>query len=81
VGEMTRRARRAGFDTLTAFTHDPRFFIRQNFSIVPHVWVPEKIVHTCLSCPLFQRCTQYAMLLPLHAIARYGVAPAARRVA
>jgi len=77
VGEMTTRARAAGFATLTAFTHDPRFFIRQNFSIVPHVWVPEKIVNTCLACPLFRRCTQYAMLLSLDAVRRYG-RPAAR---
>ncbi len=79
VGEMTTRARAAGFETLTAFTNDPRFFIRQNFSIVPHVWVPEKIANTCLTCPLFRRCTQYAMLLPLDAVRRYS--PPAARVA
>jgi len=79
VGEMTTRARAAGFETLTAFTNDPRFFIRQNFSIVPHVWVPEKITSTCLTCPLFRRCTQYAMLLPLDAVRRYS--PPAARVA
>jgi amino-acid N-acetyltransferase len=78
VGEMSRLARAAGFETLTAFTHDPRFFIRQNFSIVPHVWVPEKITSTCLACPLFRQCSQYAMLLPLDAVRRYGPAPAAR---
>ena len=79
VGEMTTRARAAGFETLTAFTNDPRFFIRQNFSIVPHVWVPEKITSTCLTYPLFRRCTQYAMLLPLDAVRRYS--PPAARVA
>jgi len=79
VGEMTSRAKAAGFETLTAFTHDPRFFIRQNFSIVPHVWVPEKIVNTCLDCPLFRRCSQYAMLLPLDAVRRFS--PPAARVA
>jgi amino-acid N-acetyltransferase len=79
VGEMTTRARAAGFETLTAFTNDPRFFIRQNFSIVPHVWVPEKIANTCLTCPLFRRCTQHAMLLPLDAVRRYS--PPAARVA
>jgi len=79
VGEMTARAKAAGFETLTAFTHDPRFFIRQNFSIVPHVWVPEKIVNTCLDCPLFRRCSQYAMLLPLDAVRRFS--PPAARVA
>jgi amino-acid N-acetyltransferase len=78
VGQMRARARAAGFETLTAFTHDPRFFIRQNFSIVPHVWVPEKITSTCLSCPLFRRCSQYAMLLPLDAVRRYSAPPAAK---
>lgn len=78
VGEMKDRARAAGFETLTAFTHDPRFFIRQNFSIVPHLRVPEKIAHTCLSCPLFRRCGQYAMLLPLEAVQHQVVRPAAR---
>jgi len=79
VSEMTARAKAAGFETLTAFTHDPRFFIRQNFSIVPHVWVPEKIVSTCLDCALFRRCSQYAMLLPLDAVRRFS--PPATRVA
>jgi amino-acid N-acetyltransferase len=79
--DLRRRARAAGFESLTAFTHDPRFFMRQNFSIVPHVRVPEKIATTCVSCPLFRNCTQYAMLLPLEAVARYRVAAPARRVA
>jgi amino-acid N-acetyltransferase len=79
--DLRRRARAAGFQSLTAFTHDPRFFMRQNFSIVPHVRVPEKIATTCVSCPLFRNCTQYAMLLPLEAVARYRVAAPARRVA
>ena len=78
VEELRRRARAGGYRTLTAFTHDPRFFIRQNFSIVPHVWVPEKIEHDCRSCPLFRRCAQYAMLLPLDAVTRYVAAPAVR---
>ncbi|HUF47354.1 MAG TPA: GNAT family N-acetyltransferase [Vicinamibacterales bacterium] len=77
VDELKRRARAAGFDSLTAFTHDPRFFIRQNFSIVPHLWVPAKVVNTCVPCPLFRNCAQYAMLLPLEAVARV----AERRVA
>jgi hypothetical protein len=35
------------------------------FTIVPHMWVPEKIGHDCTSCPLFRRCGQYAVTLPL----------------
>lgn len=80
IDHLHDRAKASGFQTLCAFTHDARFFIRQGFSIVPHVWLPEKIVTDCLSCPLFRRCGQYAMVRPVHAIARY-VAPAARRVA
>jgi amino-acid N-acetyltransferase len=82
VSELQRRARAAGFHTLCAFTHDPRFFVRQNFSIVPHLWLPEKISTDCVGCPLFRKCQQYAMVLSLDAVTRYGVArPAARRVA
>jgi N-acetylglutamate synthase-like GNAT family acetyltransferase len=81
VGALRGRAKAAGFDRLCAFTHAPRFFIRQNFSIVPHLWLPEKIARTCLGCPLFRRCSQYAMVTSLHAIARYAVSPAARKVA
>ena len=35
------------------------------FSIVPHLWLPEKIFTDCVKCPSFQRCGQYAMMLPL----------------
>lgn len=35
------------------------------FTIVPHMWVPEKIAHDCTSCPLFRRCGQYAVTLTL----------------
>ena len=71
VGELQDRARVAGFDSLSAFAHDPRFFVRQNFSIVPHVWMSEKIARDCLDCPLFQRCRQYAMVLPLTTAVAY----------
>lgn len=72
VDELRRRARASGHTTLTAFTHDPRVFIRQNFSIVPHTWVPEKIAVDCTACPLFRRCDQHAMILPLKETVRYA---------
>ena len=75
VQELRRRAEAAGFETLSAFTHDPRFFVRQNFSIVPHLWVPEKINTDCLACPMFRQCQQYAMLLPLREMPKYVAAP------
>ena len=80
VDELRDRANSGGFDTLCAFTHDPRFFVRQGFSIVPHVWVPEKISTDCVDCPLFRKCQQYAMVLPLEEPARYiGVDSPERR--
>jgi len=78
IEELRRRARTLGFDQLCAFTHDARFFVRQGFSIVPHVWVSEKIVTDCLTCPLFRRCGQHAMVLPLHAVAQYAAADSRR---
>jgi amino-acid N-acetyltransferase len=74
VGELQTRAKALGFETLSAFTHDPRFFVRQNFSIVPHLWVPEKIATDCVGCPLFRKCEQYAMVLSLVEVPR-RVAP------
>jgi hypothetical protein len=37
------------------------------FSIVPHVWLPEKIVTDCHACPHFRQCGQYAVV---HDLAR-----------
>jgi amino-acid N-acetyltransferase len=54
-----------GFSTLCAFTHDPSHFVRLGFTIVPHVWVPEKVERDCRSCAQFRRCGQYAVTLPL----------------
>jgi amino-acid N-acetyltransferase len=54
-----------GYAALCAFTHEPSHFVRMGFTIVPHVWVPEKIVHDCTACALFRRCGQYAVTLPL----------------
>jgi amino-acid N-acetyltransferase len=54
-----------GFSTLCAFTHEPSHFVRLGFTIVPHVWVPEKIERDCRSCAQFRRCGQYAVTLPL----------------
>jgi amino-acid N-acetyltransferase len=54
-----------GFATLCAFTHEPGHFVRLGFTLVPHIWVPEKIAHDCTGCSLFRRCGQYAVTLPL----------------
>ena len=67
VTELASGAVSRGFATLCAFTHQPSHFVRMGFTIVPHMWVPEKIAHDCTSCPLFRRCGQYAVTLPLRA--------------
>jgi amino-acid N-acetyltransferase len=67
VEELRRRARRDGFEKLCAFTHAPAYFIPMGFSIVPHAWLLEKLTTDCVRCPLFRRCGQYAMVVPLEA--------------
>jgi len=62
VDELRRRARAGRYRTLCAFTHDPRFFVRFGFSIVPHTWLPEKVAADCWSCSQFQKCGQYAVV-------------------
>ena len=68
VEELRVRARREGYDKLCAFTHAPAYFIQMGFSIVPHLWIPEKIFTDCVKCPQFRKCGQYAMVLPLDSI-------------
>lgn len=84
VTALADRARELGYVTLCAFTHQPAHFIRLGFSIVPHVWVPEKIAHDCVGCSLFRHCGQYAVSLPLRAGAGLrleATAPPTRAVA
>jgi amino-acid N-acetyltransferase len=82
VSALAARARAEGFERLCAFAHEPAFFVRRGFSIVPHTWLPEKIAHDCYSCPLFRDCGQYAVVFDLdqeflqtgvHADVRAGV--------
>ena len=77
VDELGRRARREGFDTMCAFTHTPGYFIHMGFSIVPHLWLPEKIHTDCVKCPLFRQCGQYAMVVPLESLREADEAHAA----
>jgi amino-acid N-acetyltransferase len=65
VDELRRRARREGFEKLCAFTHAPAYFIHMGFSIVPHLWLAEKVFTDCVKCPQFRQCGQYAMVVPL----------------
>ena len=59
---------RRGFDDLCVFAHQPAYFAHMGFSIVPHTWLPEKIMADCRSCPLFRRCEQFAMVTDLDAV-------------
>jgi amino-acid N-acetyltransferase len=84
VTALADRAREMGYVTLCAFTHQPAHFIRLGFSIVPHVWVPEKIAHDCVSCSQFRHCGQYAVSLSLRAgsgLRLEAAAPPTRAVA
>jgi amino-acid N-acetyltransferase len=65
VDELVHRATAAGYDKLCAFTHAAGYFVQLGFSLVPHVWVPEKIETDCRSCAQFRRCGQYAVVLTL----------------
>src|SRR5262245_50281241 len=54
VQELRQRGRRGGFEKLCAFTHKPGYFIQMGFSIVPHLWLTEKVFSDCVKCPLFR---------------------------
>jgi amino-acid N-acetyltransferase len=77
VSELAARATSAGYATLCAFSHDPAHFVKLGFTIVPHIWMPEKIAHDCTGCALFRRCGQYAVRLAL----KQGIAAAPERSA
>jgi amino-acid N-acetyltransferase len=70
VRHIASAATSSGFSTLCAFTHEPSHFVRMGFTIVPHIWVPEKIAHDCTACSLFRRCGQYAVTFTLRANVR-----------
>ena len=67
VDELRTRARAAGYDDLCVFAHQPAYFAHIGFSIVPHTWLPEKIMADCRSCALFRQCGQFAMVIGLDA--------------
>jgi amino-acid N-acetyltransferase len=69
VAELRNRARLDGYDKLCAFTHAPGYFSQMGFSIVPHLWLPEKISTDCVRCPRFRQCGQYAMVVSIEAVA------------
>ena len=62
---LVRHAVTNGHQRLCAFTHGPAYFIRLGFSIIPHLWVREKVFSDCVGCPLFRTCGQHAVVLAL----------------
>ena len=79
IGALGAQARRVGFSTLCAFTHGPGPFVRLGFSIVPHVWFPEKVALDCRACHKFRRCGQHAVALALDGSPLRAPAPSYRR--
>jgi amino-acid N-acetyltransferase len=79
IDHLVEEALAEGRKRLCAFTHQPGYFVRLGFSIVPHLWLREKVFTDCVGCPLFRACGQHAMMLKLDELR--STAPGARRVA
>jgi amino-acid N-acetyltransferase len=65
VETLADEAHLAGFRTICAFTHEPGYFVRLGYSLVPHAWLPQKIALDCAGCALFRACGQDAVRLHL----------------
>jgi amino-acid N-acetyltransferase len=65
IDHLVAEAIAEGRTRLCAFTHQPGYFVRLGFSIVPHLWLREKVFTDCVGCPLFRVCGQHAMMLKL----------------
>lgn len=78
VGALWQRGAAAGFRRLCAFTHSPAWFVRMGFSLVPHVWLSEKVLTDCVHCPLFRTCGQYAVVAAIGAADGHAPAGSAR---
>jgi amino-acid N-acetyltransferase len=75
VESLTRQARVQGYSSICVFTHEPAYFARLGFSLVPHAWLPEKISVNCAGCTLFRRCSQSAMRMRLNEVRTSTAAP------
>jgi amino-acid N-acetyltransferase len=75
VEELIARAALGGFVRLCAFTHQVGYFVHLGFSIVPHLWVREKVFTDCVGCPLFRSCGQQALVLTLGERGRQALDP------
>jgi N-acetylglutamate synthase-like GNAT family acetyltransferase len=68
VESLTHEAQAKGYASLCALTHEPGYFVRLGFALVPHSWLPEKITVDCAGCALFRICGQSAMRLRLNEV-------------
>jgi amino-acid N-acetyltransferase len=65
LADIRLRGRREGYERLSVLTHAPHYFIKFGFSIVPHLWMQEKVFADCVNCPKFRTCGQFAMVVAL----------------
>lgn len=65
IASLIAEGLRQNVPRLCAFTHVPHPFVALGFSIVPHTWLPEKIMTDCQECEWFRRCEQYAVVIEL----------------
>lgn len=72
VAALRRLAQHAGYEQLCVLTHAPEYFTALGFSIVPHLWVQEKVFTDCVHCPQFRTCGRFAMVVALDAPADHG---------
>ena len=70
VDALIARATELGYVRLCAFTHQPGYFVKLGFSIVPHLWLREKVFTDCVGCPLFRGCGQHAVVVSLAPVVR-----------
>ena len=66
LASLVATGRQKNVPRLCAFTHVPHPFVSLGFSIVPHTWLPEKIMTDCQECEWFRRCEQYAVVIELN---------------
>ena len=70
IRALMEQATRQRFSTLCAFVHDPSPFVHLGFSLVPRVWMTEKIMTDCRTCSRLRHCRQHALRLDLDARVR-----------
>ncbi|MDP6371408.1 MAG: GNAT family N-acetyltransferase [Vicinamibacterales bacterium] len=75
IGAVIAKARAGYFARLSAFTHAPAPFVRMGFSIVPRLWVPQKIATDCVTCDRLRHCEQRALHLDLRSAGASPQAP------